>query len=364
MLETISEGIEENRNGNLARFDREIAENGDYASWYAALAGFRDALRPYYSKSCGGAVFQTKRTRLSTDDVLDHHVIGNLAPLDFKRRGWGNALRSPSEQIIELSRWCGSHGTRFIYAALPCKGVFYPEIAVPEETLNGKTQNCPQWRKMLREITEAGVELLDLLEPLMLKKDELPLYTKDHYISPLCARLVAHEIAEYLQKTTRLPEGSLELRSEECSVDFSCPDGEGGCVRASYPAYSIKRPEGGVLSYPNADIGLFGNCNLQAFMSDSAGIYENLLDWLRVPVDYMGRRLPFCTGGRHLLPIYGSEGFDKAFLERLAQKDAVVYLGFPTAAFVRSSGFYNGFAPPLRLLYGSLYAPWSTVPLD
>lgn len=40
---------------------------------------------------------------LKSGDVIDHHIIGYLAPLDFKRIGWGGRYAAPGEQIIRFA---------------------------------------------------------------------------------------------------------------------------------------------------------------------------------------------------------------------------------------------------------------------
>lgn len=357
--------IQENKQKNLRTFAREQAENGNYNEWYAELADFRRALRPYVKQTFfGNRIIQSKRTRLPSGDVLDHHVAGYFAPLNFRRRGFEGEMRTPADQLIYLSEYLKAHHTRFIYAALPCKGVFYPEIAVAAETLHGKTLDCPQWRKMLSELVVADVDVLDLLPPLMAQKDSLNLFSKDHYVSPLGAKAVAEIVAGYLRDTAKIFETDIHVNAKDCEVDFSCPDGSGGTVQEKYPARCISRVDEGTLDYPEARIGFFGNCNVQAYREYSAGIYENLLYELHAPVDYMGRFLPFACSEHHHAALFGCEGLTQSVCQAFAKKDIVVYLGFPTASFVRTSQFYALPSLPLRLLCGaSLYGPWSTVKL-
>ena len=85
--------------------------------------------------------------------------------MEFTRTGWNGERLCPSEQIILLDRYFKSKGIRFVYVALPCKGFVHTDLMGGEEYQAGKSITVPQWRKMLKEIVEEGVETVDCLPP-------------------------------------------------------------------------------------------------------------------------------------------------------------------------------------------------------
>ena len=147
--------VEEQRTALLENLRKEEELNGGYQKWYSDLESFRRSLRPYYSYSIGRKIYRTKETTISSGDIIDHHIISYLAPLNYRRRGWGGKYRTPSEQIIMLGEFLNNKGTRLIYAPLPNKCMVYPELLSNKEDLMAG-YNAPQYRKILREIAGGG----------------------------------------------------------------------------------------------------------------------------------------------------------------------------------------------------------------
>ena len=283
--------IEKHKEILLERFRHEQEINGCYEEWYSDLDQFRDSLKRFYTCKFGEQMYRMDNPEfvLPTGDHIDHHIIGYLAPLDFKRIGWNGILRSPDEQIVMLNNFLKKRGTRFIYVALPCKEVIYPQLIADEALLHGKTIIVPQWRYMLSKIVEKNVEVVDML-PAMKEKGE-DIFAKTHYISHKGAKIISQAIKEYLEKTTK-------------------------------GLYNNKE---------YSEIGIFGNCNLQAYLDEKKGILANLILDMEYPISYIGRYLPFCC----------IDTMTESAIKELLKYKIVIYVGFPSASFVRTSAYWD-----------------------
>lgn len=383
---------------NICQFEKELAENGSYEVWYEALKEFRESLNRFYKYCMGGTENEKKNLALyasevsvcgydeiskdeeevfkrflrefatygfgeklyrlksnpptETGDIIDHHIIGYLAPMDFKRIGWGGRYATPSEQIIRFADFFKKREKRFIYVALPCKGAVYPEIITDVALLKGKTNCIPQWRKMLKEIVEAGVEVLDILPEFQRRKPlEKNLYSKDHRLSPTGAKVVGEQLGNYLHETMDL-DTQIELEQEKY-IYFEKRTENLLQEDYTYIWRTFLTGEDGIrvpyVGTHKSKIGLIGNCKLQAYWEEGGGILANTAYRCGWPIDYIGRFLPF-------------DGLDDSVttesLEKFLEHEVIVYVGFPSAAYVRTSNLLFS-----RLARGQWFNEWSSVPL-
>lgn len=68
----------------------EVERFGSFQEQYNALKDFREALIPYIRwTSPRRKLFRAKTTMIESGDVLDWHVTGYFAPLEFKKISWG-----------------------------------------------------------------------------------------------------------------------------------------------------------------------------------------------------------------------------------------------------------------------------------
>lgn len=346
---------------NVANFKNEISYNGAYNEWFKDLSDYRKVLMKYIEyKFCD--YYCIKRKRIVSGDILDHHVGAYLAPMDFTRIGWNKVKSKPSQQIVLLDKFFKLRGIRFIYVALPCKGMVYPNLMVDKELLNGKSINVPQWRKMLYEIVDAGVEVIDCLPRFIINKNEI-LYSKEHNLSPFGCDFTAHLIATYLKKTI-IGEVNIDL-SRFSQIDrlyniHSTMQGEGAVDEFEVQKYIGKQVFDAVDNEPytgflaDSGIGIFGNCNLQSYMYDGGGITANLSYYLGYPVSYLGRKLPFSDKPQ--------ERIDDKTLELFCKKKILIYVGFPSASFVRTSinnSLFMKIYTTIKKRETSLYGSWS-----
>lgn len=237
--------------------------------------------------------------------------------------------------------------------ALPCKGAVYPEIITDVELLKGKSNCIPQWRKLLKEVVEADVEVIDMLPEFQAQKfGEGNLYLKDHRISPIGAKIIGRRLGEYLKATVDSNE-KIELeqekyvyyeRASESQLQKDCT-----YIWRTYfrDASDVKKPYIG--AEQNSSIGIIGNCNLAAYWEEGGGILANAAYHSGFPIHYVGRYLPF-------------DGLDDSVteesLEQCLRHDTIIYVGFPSAAFVRTSNLLFS-----RLARGQWFNEWSSISL-
>ena len=248
---------------------KEVECFGSFEKQYDALKAFRKELLKYIGwVSPNQKLFRKKSTMIKTGDVLDWHVIGYFAPLDFKMISWGGIKRSPAEHVIALSNVLKEKGTRLLYVALPCKGVIYPEIAVNDNLYQKGASTAPQWRKMVLEMLESGVEVIDMF-PVFQKHKEIPLFSYEHNISPEGAELTACTIADYIKKTSILEVSSGDDFNAHKQYMWYYPwqsNAPENHVRLHQENCIEKQ---GMTYLPfgtESDICIFGNCNLQAYI--------------------------------------------------------------------------------------------------
>ena len=325
----------------------EINLNGNYQEWHNSLSDFRSYIQSKYIKFKIGRRSRNKNTFTNSGDIIDHHIISYLAPLDFKRKGWGGKILRPSEQVIMLADYLKQKNTRLIYIALPNKFNIYPEIICDDlALLNGRTICVPQYRKYIRELVISGIEVIDMLPVFIRHKEDFALFSKDHHISALGAKLTADTVSEYLCSTTKNITSDCKIEAEEQYIFLSDMNNTIETARVCFTLKNGKRVPFWNQHSDTSKIAIFGDCNLQSYTSIGGGISANLACNLNYPVYNYGRKLIF---SEYECPVIKSD------LERLSEFDIVIYNAFASASFVRSSRF--SYRHPLR------FKTWSQVNL-
>lgn len=333
--------------------EEEINCYGTFQEQYDALEGFRNELLQYVRwASRNRKLFRPKTSFIESGDVLDWHVTGYFAPLEFKRVSWGGKKRTPSEHVIALSNALKRKGSRLLYVALPCKGVIYPELAVDRRLVREGASTAPQWRKMVLEMLEGGVEVIDMF-PVFQKHKTKPLFSYEHNISPEGAELTACTIGDYIKRTSTLEDIQKNIFTAHEDLMWYYPwqtNAPEKQVRLYKERY-IKKDGLRYLPFGNdSDICIFGNCNLQAYLYRGSGIAANLAYQLQRDIDYLGRKLIFGNG---------KEVYDKESFCASAERDIAICISFPSGSFVRTSQLNRGGIK--RLIMGQgIEGSWST----
>ena len=263
----------------LSALIEEEQRHGGYERWYNHCRVMRkEIMSKYISYYTPWNTYRWKVVKNYHGHYIDHHILSYLAPLDFHGIGWGNYMLRPFEQIFNLDRYFKEHGVRFIYVPLPNKGVIYPEVLeLPTRMKSGV--NSPQWRKYVRDVVEAGVEVVDVLPNFVRRKnDKNSVYnTVQHYLSSYGAMVVADEISNYLQITGWDFKEQLRLYKKEKEQKYrytNCPLGPLTTVEKLIIC-SQADPSGSEIPYVgehiSSSVGIFGDCNVEEH-NESGGV--------------------------------------------------------------------------------------------
>jgi len=308
---------------------------GSYKKWYDDLAPFRKYIRNRYVwMRVGKEMYAYRPYKNKYGDCIDHHIVSYLAPLDYYRRGWNGIRMRPFEQIRKVSDYLTGGGKRLIVTALPNKGAIYPQLICDKpELYNQKTTTAPQYRKHILDLLNAGVEVVDIYPVFRSWADEHGdkdlLFSKDHHISPLGAKLIADTIANYLKETTEGLNGTLDVKQQRLFYY----DNSASADNLSEIWINYTNNENVVKEQfnKNSSIAIFGDCNLQSYSNLGAGILGNLIQSLKVPVYDAGRMLIFDNKRE------SDNNMSKTRLDELKKSDIVIYEAFASAGFVRTS---------------------------
>lgn len=107
-----------------------------FKNWFDSLEEFRNHIKQKYIRmNFFDRVYKPRFVTMPTGDLIDHHSLSYLAPLDFTRIGWNGERLAPYEHMKKISNFFTDREKRFIYVALPNKGAVYPELMFNSEDL-------------------------------------------------------------------------------------------------------------------------------------------------------------------------------------------------------------------------------------
>lgn len=333
--------LEENRK-MIMLLEQEQKEIGGYGKRYEELKPFRAALGMLADGNLESDDLSPKITVMDNGHVLDHHVLGYLAPMEFKRVGFGNIYRNPLEQMMLLNEQLVGRGIRFIYVPLPCKLALYPEIAKAASLIPNDGLVIPQWRNLLYQLSLSGLEIVDCYNALQKAKGERCVFSRNHHISPYGAEIIAYEISKYLKQTIMFDEsasGAVFTKGQQTvedyvlqvSGDYSSPKLDRETFEIN--CISMEANNNKCIYIGNeieTEICIIGDCNLQSYQHKGCDITAKLSYDLKYPIYYGGRYLPFAR-------VDSIEKMPKSLLEK---KKVLIYVGFVSASFVRA--YRNG----------------------
>lgn len=230
--------------------------------------------------------------------------------------GGGGGKNSPVAHITSLSQALKKHNTRLIYVSLPLKLSIYPELVANDSCFLKGASTLPQFRQMTLELLENNVEVIDMSPIFMQNKNGLDshLFAKGHHISYAGANLTARTIADYIKSTTNFNGDDTFIAKETTNPNKTT-------------IYKDEKPY--IVGKEDSPFCIFGNCNLQAFHEEGAGIAANTAFYLNQKIDYLGRKLIFWGAGQ--------ESFDKETFNELCKRDIAICVSFLSGSFVRTS---------------------------
>ena len=288
-MEQIKEQIDKHRKEQMQIFKDECLLNGTYKQWHQELEPFRKYIQKRYIRfHIGKRLYKNRYVETEYGDILDHHMISYLAPLDYKNIGWDNRFLHAYEQIKRISDYFRKKGIRFIYVALPNKGVIYPSLICPDEKLmKGRTINVPQWRKYLYKVVDGGVETIDVLPIFMRMRNQCQVFSKEHNISGIGAKIISDLIADYLKRTTKDITSGYQIEREE-RYYFPSDYREPEKIEELCSICLINKNRKEKIPYWNQDtknskIAIFGDCNLQSYSGVGGGLLQIWLIICSIP---------------------------------------------------------------------------------
>ena len=332
-MKTNHEAVSAQMKEKIKELEAKAYSHGGYEKWYDELETFRTQLEPYgriMISPDGRKNVVTKNLQLPNGHYIDHHISGYFAPLHFERIGFEYQKRTPAQQLIYLSKFLEKKGIRFIYVALPCKKAVYPELVVDNAVIPEDGIVIPQWRKMIGEVLQGGVEVVDMYPDFLVKKQDM-LYAHTHNISPTGAALVGKRIAEYLNSTTVFENDEKNFFAKAKRFNFPYLSWMKKNEMFYYPGECIYTTENDSMKPVtghdvSSEIVLIGDCNTQGYMQQGASVIAHLSHSLQYEVEYGGRCLPFCSLDRVNTIKKG----------KLAGKKILIYVGFVSAPYVRA----------------------------
>jgi hypothetical protein len=202
----VARGLDKGLNGRLdaitAKLDGEkkTLGLGDWAKWEARLAPFHRDLKAFASQEPEAVLGLMAKDQFL---VFRREIDYLLAP-DWSAPG---APASPIPAITAFKDELAAKGIDFLFVPIPTKLDIYPEYLSPgADTLPGHIAQ-PLGRKLMRDLAEARVETLDLLDPFLKIKaasedGKRTLYQRQdtHWTTvglEAAAQLVAERIRQY-----------------------------------------------------------------------------------------------------------------------------------------------------------------------
>jgi alginate O-acetyltransferase complex protein AlgJ len=158
----LDKGLSARLEAIMAKIDGEKKAygKGDWAAWTARLGGFHADLGKFAAQEPSSVLGLMAKDGFL---VFRREIDYLLAP-DWSAPG---APASPVPAISAFKDYLAARGIDFLFVPIPTKLDLYPEYLAPgTDTLPGHIAQ-PLGRKLMRDLAEARIETLDLLEPFL-----------------------------------------------------------------------------------------------------------------------------------------------------------------------------------------------------
>jgi alginate O-acetyltransferase complex protein AlgJ len=185
---------------NVERFTYELKTwgDGDWDKWASQVSDFRNDIekklkeRPAEIKGLAG-----KDDFLFFRGALNYLTSGDLRKQDNNR--------DPYPAIVDYSKQLKEKGIDFLFVIIPTKAEVFPEKISDFAPKNAVPYVTPYTRKLMLELSEAGVEVIDLYPSFIEERygnkgDELLYMTQDTHWSDRGLQLAAHIIADRIKQ--------------------------------------------------------------------------------------------------------------------------------------------------------------------
>lgn len=284
------------KSSNINRINDELKQYGDgnWEKWAESLAGFRqDVEQMLKDRPAEIKGFIGKDGQLFFRGSLEYLTTGDLRKQDNER--------DPYPAIVDYKRQLGAKGIDFLFVIIPAKTEIYPDKV--SDKANPDSYVTPYTRKLILELEESGVEVVDLLPALIdaRKQDEAIYMPLDTHWSDsglrLSAKIIGDRIKEYLWYNEVCPD-PIQYKTKE--VEFT----RGGDIRGMIPddekikyrpmslvAQQVLNPNDSFYEDdPSSPIVVLGDSFCGVFQVEEpkhAGLSSHIAKEIGMPVDLM-----------------------------------------------------------------------------
>lgn len=317
---------------NMARFDKELKEQGgSYEAWAKKNTKWIDALKGIVAALAQGQMgVAGKGDWIYFRKSFDYMVGGDLG----KQAKDKNAI----PHLVDLKKYLADRNTNLIFVVVPNKeDIYYQHLPASMPDASTVMLN-PYGRKILREVQEAGIEVIDLLPHLLSakaqdgsSKESLYQHQDTHWTNrglQIAANLIAERIKQFAwYKDTQAQQVAYTVRDTTFSRLGDIVDKMPETDRTKYPAVTLEAqrvytPEGNPTEPNNktAPILLMGDSFTGVFElvdCKSAGVGSHIAAKTGLPVDI----ITSWGGG----PLVRQKAL-RARMNDMASKRVVVYL--------------------------------------
>ncbi len=292
-------GVSGNFMDNNARFEQETRTFGDYPAWAKKDEAFRRSIAAMVN-----ALPQAQMGLVGKDGWLffrkeiDYLNGGDLAVQDTDY--------NPLRRLVEFKRFLDKHNMALLFCAVPNKSDIYFEKLPLDTPQEPGTIINPFGRKILRDLQNAGIEVIDLLPDFCAAKKEdancrEAVYQKhdSHWTERgllLAAQRIAGRIQQYAWYADAVKNGvHYTVKDTSCVRRGDIVDRLPETERTAYPAdvlaaQQVCDPDGSLYkaSKPDAPIMLIGDSFTGVFElidCKAAGVGAHIAAATNIPVD-------------------------------------------------------------------------------
>ncbi len=272
--------VSENFKQNNERFAAEAEKHGGYDKWAAGQASFLDAQKEFLAglpeEQMG---FEGKDDFVFFRKSLEYSTGGDLSEQADDK----NAI----PHLKDLKSYLNSKDVNMLFVVVPVKSeVYYEKLPVDGAPSDKTTIVNPYSRKILADIQDAGIEVIDLLPAFLAAKAEdgehdEPVYQKQdtHWTNrglQIAAEKIAERVKQYSWYDDAISAGKVEFTTVDTTfsrqgdiVDKLPQD-----AQAKYPAVTLKARQ---VKTPDGELNTGSKAGQVMLIGDSfTGVFEHV----------------------------------------------------------------------------------------
>jgi alginate O-acetyltransferase complex protein AlgJ len=272
--------VSENYKQNNERFAAEAEKHGGYEKWAAEQSSFLDAQKAFLAglpeEQMG---FEGKDDFVFFRKSLEYSTGGDLAEQADDK----NAI----PHLKDMKSYLNSKDVNMLFVVVPVKSeVYYEKLPVDGAPSDKTTIVNPYSRKILADIQDAGIEVIDLLPAFLAAKAEdgehdEPVYQKQdtHWTNrglQIAAEKIAERVKQYAWYDDALSAGKVEFTTVDTtfSRQGDIVDKLPQEAQAKYPAVTLKAEQ---VKTPEGELNKGSKAGQVMLIGDSfTGVFEHV----------------------------------------------------------------------------------------